>query len=95
MTTLLPTNNLISIVNVVADSLSSIVGLASWIAFIFVPKTDSGIWSWHPLKRLLALFFLPILFLVIIFLWPVVLFGWLLRSRCYCASCLLDDDLDD
>jgi hypothetical protein len=74
------------------NTLGFLAEIALWIAVIFLPRTQSGFWSWNPLKRLLAAIFLPPVILLGIFLWPLVLIGWLSRPRCNCCNCSQDDD---
>jgi hypothetical protein len=60
-------------------------------AVVFAPKTESGYWSWHPVKRLLVVIFLIPFVPLCIFIWPFLLLAWLLRPRCNCQSCQDDD----
>jgi ABC-type microcin C transport system permease subunit YejB len=60
------------------------------LAVVFLPKTTTGFWSWHPLKRLLAVIFLLPVIPLCIFIWPFLLLAWLMRPRCNCLNC--DDD---
>jgi len=78
----------------VAQAVNSLIFfafLALLAAAILIPKTKSGYWSWHPIKRLLVAIFLTPVLLLCIFIWPLVLLGWLLRSRCHCQNCQDDD----
>ena len=71
--------------------LTSFAILALCVALIFLPTSQSGFWSWHPMKRLLAVIFLPPVILLGIFLWPFALLAWLMRPRCNCHDCQDDD----
>jgi hypothetical protein len=67
----------------------AVLGLC--VAVVRHPRTEIGYWSWHPVKRLFVPILLTPVGLLCIFIWPLVLLGWLLRPRCNCHSCQDDD----
>lgn len=46
-------------------------------ALVFAPRRDCFLFRWRPETRILALLVAPTLLI----LWPIVLYGWFLRSR--------------
>lgn len=72
-----------------------VFGLVLQVALLYIllffPRRDSGFYSWHPVKRVLAIMFFPF---VIFYFWCV--------SGCHCWNCrerendtlflFLDDD---
>jgi hypothetical protein len=47
------------------------------VVLIFAPHRNCFFLRWSPQVRMLALLATPILFLI----WPILLYGWFLRSR--------------
>ncbi|MFP5237665.1 MAG: hypothetical protein ACLGSD_17355 [Acidobacteriota bacterium] len=47
------------------------------MVLLFAPRRDCFFFRWHPETRFLALLVAPAL----LFVWPVVLFSWFIRSR--------------
>ena len=46
-------------------------------ALVFAPRRDCFFFRWRPETRILALLTAPTLLII----WPIVLYGWFLRSR--------------
>jgi hypothetical protein len=83
----------VQVVNSFISPFISSTVIVLFAAVIFVPsaKAQSGFWSWHPVKRLLAVIFLTPFVPLCFFIWPFLLLAWLLRPRCHCQSCQDDD----
>jgi hypothetical protein len=56
---------------------STVVIVALLAALIFAPRRDCFFLRWRPETRMLALLAMPALFII----WPILLYGWILRSR--------------
>ena len=67
--------------DLVRDLVALLFSIGVVYALVFLPRSETGFFSWHPVKRVLAIVFVPF-----------VLFYWWATSGCFCARCCQTDE---
>ena len=67
--------------DLVRDLVALLLSVGVVYALVFLPRSKSGFYSWHPVKRVLTIVF-----------FPFALFYWWATSGCFCARCRHTDE---